>query len=134
MPIDRKVASLISGAALAASLGLAKVVKGEEYKADGWPTPNINTATFIEEKKKDIITDIPGAETTLRIYKTPQGTYFNTLSINGKLYGFYVDTDGKPPMEYTLIDQDGDGVYRYKSSNERPLTPHYLKSGISSKK
>ena len=99
-----KVASLVSGISLIANLGLAKAVIAEEFNPNGWPTPDIASAKFIREVKEDIITEIPGKETLQTIYKTPEGTYFNSLSVKGRIYGFFVDTDGESPMEYMLID------------------------------
>ncbi len=102
-------------------------VSDGEYNPDGWPVPDIKNAKFLGEKKKDIISEIPGKETNLQGYKTPEGTYFNVLSINGKTYGFYVDIDGKPPMEFSLIDQQGAEKFTHKYDiGEKLPVPSYL--------
>ncbi len=97
----------------------------------GWIIPKVSSATHIGNMRKDLIDEIPGRETVVGVYRARDETYFNTLTANGRLYGFYVDTDGKPPMEYTLFDTDGDGDFEHKSSLENPETPKYLLSSTS---
>lgn len=127
MSLEKKIAAFIGGVVIAANLAMAKPAQAEEYNPNGWPIPDIKSSRFIGQTKEDLISEIPGKETILRIYKTSEGTYFNSLSLKGKIYGFYVDTDGKPPMEYTILDREGDNIFRYKSSKERELiTPDYL--------
>ena len=129
MGIGSKLALFASGVALSAQLGLAKIVQAEEYNPNGWPVPNISEAKLLGQKKKDIIAEIPGKETLLKGYKSPDGTFFNTLEYNGHLFGFYIDTNGKPPMEYTVLDQDGDGLFRNKYEygiGHLPPSPKYL--------
>ena len=113
--LNRVVISLVC----ATHLGLARLASAEEINPKGWPIPDISSARFYKHKMVDAISEIPGAETRLGTYKSKGGTYFNTLEImidgKWKLYGFYVDTDGKPPMEYTLIDGDGDGKFERKN-------------------
>ncbi len=125
MGINKLVAGIM-GLSMLGYVGIAKIANAEEYNPKGFKTPDVKSARFIREKQKDIIDEIPGKETTLKVYKTKEGTYFNTLSIDGKLYGFYIDTDGKPPMEYTLADQKGDGVFRHKYIKEKWPMPDYL--------
>ena len=108
--------------------GSARVVGAAELKAAGWPIPDVASARFLKERQSDLISELPGAETRQTAYLTPAGTVFNTLHAKGRLYGFYVDTDGKPPMEYTLLDLNGDGVFEHKSSKENWATPSYLLS------
>jgi hypothetical protein len=138
MAINQKVAAFFSGLALAGSLGLAKVVKAEEFNPNGWPIPDITRVEKGAVVIKNIIKTSPDEETIVRAYKTPQGTYFNTLSIikDGKeiIYGYYIDTDGKPPMEYTLIDHQGDGIFRHRYGGDEywPI-PRFLLDLFSKK-
>jgi len=127
MTINKKVAAVVSGIAIATTLGLAKLVKAEEFNSNGWPIPNISNAKFLGQKQKDIISEIPGKETLLKGYKSPDGTYFNTLEYNGRIYGFYVDTNGKMPMEYMLMDMEGNGNFDRKAEAKGSgTTPEWL--------
>ncbi|MBI2657351.1 hypothetical protein HYX08_01505 [Candidatus Woesearchaeota archaeon] len=140
MTIDKRVAAFFSSLALASSLGFAKMAKAEEINPNGWPIPSIAGATLLETKtRRDIIegVNIPVIQ---RVYRTAQGTYFNTLSIttkNGqeKIWAYYVDIDGKPPMEYGLVDIEGDGKFTHKyGTNERMTNPAYVSTEQISKK
>ena len=117
--LNRVVVTLV----LASQVGLPRLVNAEEIKPSGWPVPDVKgAAKFYGFKMKDIIDEVPGAETRLGMYKAKDGTRFNTLEVqvNGKwvLYGFYVDTDGKRPMEYVLIDRNGDGKFEVKDKTK----------------
>jgi hypothetical protein len=141
MAINQKVAAFFSGLALAGSLGLAKVVKAEEINPNGWPVPNRANATLVgnDRIRTDLIEgrNIPVIQ---RVYRTPEGTYFNTLSVKDKdgkekIYGYLVDIDGKPPMEYGLIDLEGNDLFTHKyGTNEHMTTPAYVLSDKISKK
>ncbi len=118
---------IVLSAVVGAAVSLTTVqTKAAEIKPDGWPVPDVSGSRFLKERKTDIISEIPGRETVQKAYKTTEGTYFNTLEYNGHKYGFYVDVDGRSPMEYTLLDRDGDGCFEHKSSNESWGTPSYL--------
>ncbi len=128
MTINKKVAAVVSTIAIATTLGLAKMAKAEQWtNPNGFPAPNITKAKTYGTLKKDIISEIPGKETTVTGYTNPDGTFFNTLEYKGHLFGFYVDTNGKMPLEYTLLDLDGDGKFEYKSSKEgENPSPQYI--------
>ena len=100
----------LTGIALLASTAITSA-RAEEINPNGWPIPSIQSAKFYYEKQKDVQSEIPGNETKLGVYRAPDGTYFNTLFYNGVLYSFFIDTDGKPPMEYLVSDMDKDGIY-----------------------
>lgn len=108
---------LMTVAVAMAILSSARGSVAGEYREDGFATPNVNNARFDKSIIKDVldILDIyKGKETILKVYVNANGTFFNTLEYKGKLYGFFVDVDGKLPLEYALIDQNGDGIFRHK--------------------
>ena len=104
-------------------------LNAEEVNSDGWPLPDLADSVIITETTKDVLPNITGKETTLRVYRTSDVTVFNVLIYNGRVYAYYIDTDGKPPMEYSLVDLDGDGIFRhrYKPHETSPI-PTYLKN------
>lgn len=106
---------IFTAGAIAVSLSVAKAM---EVNPDGWPVPDVKSATLARTAQKDLIESVPGNETTIQVYRTATGTVFNVLSYNDRVYGYFVDTDGEPPIEYALMDPDGSGKYTNKCSGE----------------
>ena len=101
-----------------ATIGIGALVgsaNAQESAKVAYTMPDTVTATQIgKEQIKDLIPEISGAETILRVYKTSEGTYFNTLSVKNskgeeRIYGYFIDIDGKPPFEEVYMDSDGNG-------------------------
>lgn len=104
----------LSGIALVVASSLAHgqgVAATPEVNPAGFAVPDIRTSKFYYNKQVDNLREVPGEETTLGVYKAPDGTYFNTLTYNDVLYGFNTDVNGRPPMEYLLLDMNRDGVF-----------------------
>jgi hypothetical protein len=80
----------------------------------GWKFPNIMTAAKEVIRLSDRTPLIPGKETILRGYRKADGTHFLTYEIEGRVFGVQIDTDGKPPFEYSIMDTDGDGKFETK--------------------
>lgn len=126
----------LSGIALVVASSLAHgqgVAATPEVNPAGFAVPDIRTAKFYYNRQVDSLGEIPGEETTLGVYKAPDGTYFNTLTYEGVLYSVFLDTDGKPPMEYLVSDMDKDGVFesRYalnpdKSQRKGVPSPNWI--------
>ena len=99
---------------------LAFVAAGSASRAgillnpQGWRFPNIVTANKEIIRVSDRTPLIPGKETLLKGYRKMDGTYFMTFEIEDRVFGVQVDTDGKPPFEYGLMDTDGDGKFETK--------------------
>ncbi|MCZ6697293.1 MAG: hypothetical protein O7A63_12230 [Acidobacteria bacterium] len=81
---------------------------------NGWKFPNIVTAAKEMIRVSDRSRDIAGKETILKGYRKWDGTFFRTYEIEGRIFGVEIDTDGKPPFEYSLMDADGDGKFETK--------------------
>jgi len=84
-------------------------------QAAAYTPPDVSKATKVDQGYADLITEIPGKETFVEIYKTSTGSIFNKLYIGDKTYGYYVDHDGKLPMEEMLLDTNGDGTLDFKT-------------------
>jgi hypothetical protein len=80
----------------------------------GWKFPNIVTSAKEIIRISDRTREIPGKETILKGYRKWDGTFFRTYEVEGKIFGVEIDTDGKPPFEYSLMDADGDGRFETK--------------------
>jgi hypothetical protein len=97
----------------------------------GWRFPNIVTADKEVIRLADETPLIPGKETILKGYRKADGTYFMTFEIEGRVFGAQVDTDGKPPFEYGIMDGDGDGTFETKivpekGSKDRGYVPQWI--------
>ncbi len=102
-----------------ASLGLTLAVPGTlhaeiQINPRGWKFPNVVTAAKAKISVSDRSRDIPGKETILKGYRKWDGTFFQTYEIEGRIFGVEIDTDGKAPFEYSLMDADGDGKFETK--------------------
>lgn len=97
----------------------------------GWKFPNILTAAKESIKVSDRTPLIPGKETIMKGYRKADGTHFQTYEIESRIFGVEIDTDGKPPFEYSLLDTDGDGKFETKiphtpGSKDRAYVPKWV--------
>ena len=127
MSLDKKVLGFVGATFIAVHFLYAGVANAEEYKGEGWPVPDLTNAKFLGERKSDILKGILGKESLEKGYKVSNGNYVHILIYDEKYFGYYVDTNGNYPMEYTLLDENGDGIFRNKYSREEIPTPEYLK-------
>jgi hypothetical protein len=97
----------------------------------GWKFPNLVTAAKEIIRVSDRTPQIAGKETILKGYRKMDGTHFLTFEIEGRVFGAQVDTNGKPPFEYGIMDADGDGVFETKiipekGSKDRGYVPQWV--------
>jgi hypothetical protein len=97
----------------------------------GWRFPNIVTANKEVIRVSDETALIPGKETLLKGYRKADGTFFMTFEIEGRVFGVEIDTDGKPPFEYGIMDADGDGKFETKivpekGSSDKGYVPQWI--------
>ncbi len=97
----------------------------------GWKFPNIITAAKEAIRVSDRTPLIPGKETVLKGYRKADGTTFMTYEIEGRVFGVQIDTDGKPPFEYGIMDTDGDGkfetkIIQNKGNKDRAYVPRWI--------
>ncbi len=111
---SRKTRSVLGATGLTALLAGASVRAEIQINPQGWKFPNIVTSAKEIIRVSDRTPLIPGKETILKGYRKMDGTHFMTYEIEGRVFGVQVDTDGKPPFEYGLMDTDGDGKFETK--------------------
>lgn len=117
--LPRGVARALAGCAfgiLAASLPARAEIL---LNPDGWRFPNIITAAKEKIMISDRTREIPGKETILKGYRRSDGTYFMTYEVEGRVFGVEIDTNGRPPFEYSIMDTDGDGKFETKIPHEK---------------
>jgi hypothetical protein len=60
-------------------------------------------------------------------FHTPNGGRVARLSGNGKVFGYAVDMNQEPPIDYLLIDPEGSGKFTQKyKSEESYLIPEWI--------
>ena len=105
----------IAGAAgLVMGLAATTVSAEIQINREGWKFPNIVSSAKEIIRISDRTPLIAGKETILKGYRKMDGTHFMTFEIEGRVFGVQIDTDGKPPFEYGIMDADGDGVFETK--------------------
>jgi hypothetical protein len=118
----RDALGLTAALALAVPFSVLPVRAEILINPDGWRFPNIITAAKEVIRVSDRTPLIPGKETIRKGYRKADGTYFMTYEIEGRIFGAEIDTDGKPPFEYSIMDTDGDGKFETKIPNTKTNT------------
>jgi hypothetical protein len=102
--------NLIFGLLLLALLSFPFNSVGQEIRLEGWPRPDLTGLIpySITVKKSD------GVEKVVEKFYTPNGGHIARISGNGKVYAYAVDSDQEPPIDYLLLDPDGNGKFTQK--------------------
>jgi hypothetical protein len=96
---------------------------GQEIRPEGWPLPDlIGLIPYsITVKKSD------GVEKVVEKFYTSNGGHIARISGNGKVFAYAVDSNQEPPIDYLLLDPDGNGKFTQKLSPEDPyLIPEWV--------
>jgi hypothetical protein len=98
-------------------------VKAHEFNPQGWPLPNIYGATRYSDSYIDFDPSIPGKETRLEKFNTIDGGRVYRYSHEGRIFSYEVDHDRNDPLDFEIVDRDGDGLFEIRQSpyNEYPL-------------
>src|SRR5262245_57503450 len=112
-------------------MGVAPLRSEILINPQGWRFPNIVTSAKEIIRVSDRTPQIPGKETILKGYRKMDGTCFMTFEIEERVFGVEVDTDGKPPFEYGIMDTDGDGKFETKivhhpGDKDRGYVPQWI--------
>lgn len=127
MTINQKVAAFFGGLALAGSLGLAEVVTAEEINPQGFPKPNVEGLPVIYKDQVNFDKRFPDKETTLTIHRTPTNGRILVFSVGDKTFAYGVDSDLYKPVDYGIVDKNGDGIFETKvtASEKFGIPPKY---------
>jgi hypothetical protein len=87
---------------------------GQEVNWRGWPVPDLKGLVpyTIQVKKID------GVEKVVEKFLTPDGGHVARISGNGKIFAYAVDRDRDPPIDYLVLDPDGQGKFTQKFRSE----------------
>ena len=73
--------------------------------------PDISNLKMVFNKKINVNRQKPDRESRIRIYNTLNGGRIQVLSVKDKIYSYGIDSDTKKPVDYIIIDTDGDGRF-----------------------
>jgi hypothetical protein len=107
IPIRIRERNLVFTFLLLWVLSVPFISVGQEIRLEGWPLPDLTGLIpySITVKKTD------GVEKVVEKFYTPNGGHIARISGNGKLFAYAVDSDQEPPIDYLLLDPDGNGKF-----------------------
>jgi tetratricopeptide (TPR) repeat protein len=73
--------------------------------------PDISNMKMVLDKDINVNREKPDNETRLRIYFTQDGGRIQVLSVDDKIYSYGIDSDTEKPVDYIIMDTDGDGRF-----------------------
>ncbi len=91
--------------------GVKKWIDKLTKELDICKVPDISNMKMVFDKNINVNREEPDKETRLRIYFTQDGGRIQVLSVNDKIYSYGIDSDTKKPVDYIIIDTDGDGKF-----------------------
>jgi hypothetical protein len=97
---------------------------GQEIRREGWSLPDLIGLIPYSITVKE--TD--GVEKVVEKFYTPNGGHIARISGNGKVFAYAVDSDHEPPIDYLLLDPDGNGKFTQKF---RPEDPYSIPEWVS---
>ena len=90
------------------------LLPAQQVNKEGWPVPDLSGLTPYTISIR--ITD--GVEKVVEKFFTRDGGQVARISGNGKVFGYVVDKDLDPPIDFVLIDPDGSGRFSQKFNSE----------------
>ena len=76
-----------------------------------YKVPDISESKMVFDKKINVNKKKRDKESRLRMYMTPDGGRIQVLSVDDKIYSYGIDSDSIKPVDYVIIDSDGDGSF-----------------------
>jgi tetratricopeptide (TPR) repeat protein len=91
--------------------GVIKWIDKLTKELDICKAPDISNMKRVLNRKINVNRQKTDRETRLRMYITPDGGRIQVLSVKDKIYSYGIDSDTKTPVDYIIIDTDGDGTF-----------------------
>ena len=92
-------------------LGTEKWIKQLADELDIYKVPNTSKLQLVVNQKISVNRVKDDRESRLRMYLTQDGGCIQELSVKDKIYSYGIDSDVKRPVDYIIIDNDGDGSF-----------------------
>jgi len=87
---------------------------GQSLNLEGWPVPDLTGLIPYSMAIKKI----GGVEKIVERFYLPGGGNVARIRGEGKVFGYAVDKDREPPIDYLLLDLDGSGKFVQKFGPE----------------
>ncbi|MBS1257065.1 MAG: hypothetical protein MAG551_00100 [Candidatus Scalindua arabica] len=91
--------------------GVIKWIDKLTKELDICKVPDISNMKMVIDKNINVNREEKDDETRLRIYYTPAGGRIQVLSVDDKIYSYGIDSNTKSPVDYIIIDTDGNGQF-----------------------
>ncbi len=91
--------------------GTEKWIKHIAEKLDIYKVPDISKLKLVVNQKISVNRKKDDRESRIRIYLTQNGGRIQELSVKDKIYAYGIDSDTVRPVDYVIIDDDGDGSF-----------------------
>src|SRR4030042_4073495 len=96
------------------TMGLPVVTRGQEIHREGCAIHDLKVLIPYSMQVKQV----DGVEKGVEKFYTLDGGHVGRISGNGKIFGYAVDSDREPPIDYLLVDLDGLGKFTQKFKSE----------------
>jgi tetratricopeptide (TPR) repeat protein len=91
--------------------GTKKWIKHLAGELNIYKVPDTGKLKLVLNKKMSVNRKKTDRESRLRIYLTEDGGRIQELSVKDKIYSYGIDSDTERPVDYIIIDNDGDGDF-----------------------
>jgi tetratricopeptide (TPR) repeat protein len=91
--------------------GVKKWIDKLTKELDIFKVPDTSNLKRVINKDINVNRQKPDRESRIRIYYTKDGGRIQVLSVKNKIYSYGIDSDTKTPVDYIIIDTDGDGKF-----------------------
>jgi tetratricopeptide (TPR) repeat protein len=91
--------------------GTKKWIKYLAGELSIYKVPDTSKLKLVFNQKISVSRKKTDKESRLRIYITQDGGRIQELSVNDKIYSYGIDSDTEKPVDYIIIDNNGDGNF-----------------------
>ncbi len=91
--------------------GTKKWIKHLAGELNIYKVPDTSKLKLVFNRKISVNRKETDRESRLRIYLTNDGGRIQELSVKDKIYSYGIDSDTEKPVDYVIIDNDGDGEF-----------------------
>ena len=91
--------------------GTKKWIKHLAEELGIYKVPDTSKLKLVVNQKMSINREKTDRESRLKIYLTEDGGRIQELSVKDKIYSYGIDSDTERPVDYIIIDNDGDGNF-----------------------
>ncbi|MBI5190324.1 MAG: hypothetical protein HZA22_06590 [Nitrospirae bacterium] len=83
---------------------------------EGYTVPDVSRAQLVLSESQYVSDKEPPTRIDIRTYKDKDGNLVRSYSVGDAVFRYDVDTDGRTPYEFRILDNDGDGAFETKES------------------